>query len=159
MLSIPSENKIDFECNVVALFTLILAYQARTVVQLSAHILKKAFGSTKETWNSSLDNIRSAHRLCQDRVGIVNQVLLQASLDQQAELIARLRDDLLKQLQDLSENSQKTLTIVQSGHSQIIIGFLTNLKILPRSREIPQQRACPALAGDHRSVQHSGRAL
>ena len=156
---IPSQIKTEFECKVVDLFTLILTYQARTIVQLSAHFLKKAFGSTKETWNSSLDHIMSAHRSCQERMDIVNQVLLQASLDQQADRTTRLRDDLLKQIHDLSENSKRTLTIVQSGYPQIVIGLFTDLKMFLRSREIPQQRASPALAGDHGSVQHSGRAL
>lgn len=159
ILSIPSQIKNDFECKVVALFTLILTYQARTVVQLSAHFLKKAFGSTKETWNSSLDNIKSAHRSCQERMGIVDKVQLQASLDQQADRTTRLRDDLLKQFHDMSENSKQTLTIVQSGYPQIVIGLVADLTMLLRSREIPQQRASPALAGDHGSVQHSGRAL
>ena len=132
ILSIPSHIKDDFECKVVALFTLILAYQARTVVQLSAPFHKQAFGSTKETWNSSLDGIKSAHRSCQERMGIVEKVELQASLDQQAERTTRLRDDLLNQLQDLSEKSKQTLTIVQSGCPQIVIGLFTDLRVLLR---------------------------
>ena len=159
ILSIPSHIKDDFECKVVALFTLILAYQARTVVQLSAHFPKKAFGFTKETWNSSLDGIKSAHRSCQERMGIVDKVQLQASLDQQADRTTRLRDDLLKQFQDLSENAKQTLTIVQSGYARTLIGVFTDLTTLLRSRDIPQPRASPALAGGHGSVQHSGRAL
>lgn len=124
MLSLPSEIKTGFESKIVALFTSILAYQARTVVQLSAQYFKKAFGSTKETWNTSLKRTKSAHLSCKELMKIVDKVQLQASLDQQVDRITRLRDGLPKQLQDLSQNMHNTLTILQGGHLPTNIGFL-----------------------------------
>ena len=103
----------DFETKLTGLYSLILEYQAPTIRQLSANLLIKKYGKSKEFWGSSLTSIRAAHVLCKERLDFSDRSLLKRALEEQESRISARHSEMLQRLDIIQDTGNEILGLVR----------------------------------------------
>lgn len=103
----------DFETKLTRLYSLILEYQAQTIRQLSANLLIKKYGKSREFWDNSLTSIRAAHALCKERLDFFDRSLLKRALEAQESRISARHSEMLQRLDIIQDTGNEILNLVR----------------------------------------------